>query len=85
MMGRRLPGTRARVALVTWMIVYPVITLLLVLLDELDTGWPLPLRTLVASAIMVPTMVFWIMPVVNGRLSRFLKPADASGRSAGLG
>ena len=61
---------------VTWMVVYPLITGLILLLDPVVSSWALPLRTLLLSSIMVPLMVFWAMPLGTGLFHRFLKPAE---------
>ena len=55
-------------ALLTWMIVYPMITLLLASLDLLLHGLAMPLRTLVLTAIMVSLMVYLAMPFATRRL-----------------
>lgn len=63
---------KARMAIVTWIVVYPLITGLLLVLDPLLAGLPMPLRTLVLTAIMVPVMVFIAMPFATTRLHRWL-------------
>ncbi len=67
-------ASRYRVAVVTWMVVYPVITVLLFLLEPVMRGWPLPLRTLLLTAIMVPLLVFWALPAAHIRMRFFLQP-----------
>lgn len=56
---------KTRLTLVTWAAGYPLITGLLVLFEPAVSGWPMPLRILLVSGIMVPVMVFWAMPVIN--------------------
>ncbi|MEO1249247.1 MAG: hypothetical protein AAFW76_05345 [Pseudomonadota bacterium] len=63
-----------RMAILTWAVVYPLITLLLLILEPLLTGLPMPLRTLALSAIMVPIMVYLAMPAVTSKFSRWLTP-----------
>ncbi|MFC7291542.1 hypothetical protein [Hirschia litorea] len=45
-----------------WMCVYPLITFLLMGFRWLNIGLPLPLMTLILTAIMVPTIYFIIVP-----------------------
>ena len=67
---------KLRQTFVTWMVVYPLITGLILLLEPVVSSWALPLRTLLLSSIMVPLMVFWAMPFGTGLLHRFLQPAE---------
>jgi uncharacterized protein len=64
------PPPRHRMAVVVWLAIYPTITLLLALTGPLTDDWPLPLRTLLLTAIAVPLMVFVLLP----RLQRGLGP-----------
>ena len=64
---------RWRCALVIWLVAYPLITVLLYLLEPTIGGWPLPLRTLLVSSIMVPVMVLWLVPALAARVSAFLE------------
>ena len=63
---------KARQALITWLVVYPIITGLIIVLDPLLRGWPVPARTLLLSAIMVPLMVFWAVPAASKCFAGFL-------------
>ena len=63
------PGVH-RAALLTWVGVYPVLTLIAWALAPVIGGASLPLRTLVMSAIMVPVMVYLVMPA----MARFNTP-----------
>lgn len=67
---------QTRTTLVTWVVVYPLITSLLLILEPFVGSWPLPFRTLLLSAIMVPLMVLWAMPFAMARFSSFLKPGE---------
>ena len=64
---------RRRCALVIWLVTYPLITVLLYLLEPTVGGWPLPLRTLLISSIMVPVMVLWLVPALAARVTAFLE------------
>ena len=66
-MDRLINNTRARGALLTWIAIWPLITGLLLIGDPLLATLPLPIRTLVLTAILVPLMSFVVMP----RLTRW--------------
>ena len=72
---------RHKLALLTWGVVYPMITGLLLVLEPLVGGLAMPLRTLVLTAIMVPAMVYLAMPFATTRLDTWL----ASHRPGGSG
>jgi antibiotic biosynthesis monooxygenase (ABM) superfamily enzyme len=55
---------------VVWLAIYPSLTLLLWLAGPAIVDWPLALRTLVLTALLVPWMVFVVIPA----LQRFLAP-----------
>lgn len=59
-------------ALLTWAIVYPMITILLVALDPWLHNVVVPLRTLILTAILVPAMVYFAMPFATTRLQHWL-------------
>ncbi|MEM8700941.1 MAG: hypothetical protein AAGF82_03880 [Pseudomonadota bacterium] len=68
--------SRHKMALVTWLVVYPMITVLLAVLEPVLSDVAMPLRTLVLSVIMVPAMVYGAMPFAAARLSGWLsKPS----------
>ncbi|MEL6977328.1 MAG: hypothetical protein AAGM38_01430 [Pseudomonadota bacterium] len=57
--------SRLRLAALTWAGVYPVLTGAALLLDPWIRDLPIPIRTLAMSALMVPTMVFAVTPIVT--------------------
>lgn len=69
----RSEGTRTRVVqpprykltALTWLALYPMLTLVLTLTEPLLRTWPLPLRTLVVTAVLVPAMTYGAMPLVQ--------------------
>jgi len=61
---------RWKFAVVVWLAIYPSLTLLLWLAGPTIVDWPLGLRTLVLTALLVPWMVFVMIPA----LQRFLAP-----------
>ncbi|MEM1262868.1 MAG: hypothetical protein AAGH76_10765 [Pseudomonadota bacterium] len=53
----------------TWGAVYPVITVLLLVIEPHVVDLLLPVRTLLLSVLLVPTTVLWTRPAM-GRLRR---------------
>ena len=66
---------RHRQALLTWAVVYPLITGLLLLLEPWLEGVTLPLRTFVLSALMVPILSYLALPILMKRLASWLASA----------
>lgn len=67
-----LTPARHRQFLVTLVGVYPIITLLLYLVLPLTAGWPIWQTTLIVAPLMVGIMVFWMIPTIQKRFSRFI-------------
>ena len=65
---------RYKLALLTWVAAYALITSFLAVLGPTIADWPLAIRTLVLSATMVAALTWVIMP----RLTRLLRPWLAS-------
>ncbi len=63
-----------KLALLTWAVVYPMITFLLIVLDPLVGNLATPLRTLILTALMVPALVYVAMPFAKARLKNWLQP-----------
>jgi antibiotic biosynthesis monooxygenase (ABM) superfamily enzyme len=61
---------------VVWLAIYPAITFLLWLIGPQIASWPLPLRTLLVTAVLVPLMVFVLLPVIQRLLAQWLRPRD---------
>ena len=64
-------GGKGRLALVTWIGVYPVLTLIALAVEPILSTLPIAIQTFIMSAIMVPVMVFAVMPA----LRRWIRPA----------
>jgi antibiotic biosynthesis monooxygenase (ABM) superfamily enzyme len=60
---------RYKLALLSWAGAYTVITLILAVLGPVMAPWPLPLRTLLLSVLMVVAMTWLVMPSLT-RLGR---------------
>ncbi|AYF75607.1 hypothetical protein D7D52_19070 [Nocardia yunnanensis] len=66
-----VPSVHRR-ALITWLAVYPTITLALAVLGPLMAGLPLVVRTLLLTVVVVPTTAYLLIPMLtkaNHRLS----------------
>lgn len=72
---------RHKQAILTWLIVYPLITFLLSIFEPVMVGWPVPVKTLVLSMVMVPVIVYFAMPAATRILHDWLhdRRADAAG------
>lgn len=56
------PPPKWKTAILIWLAIYPALTLLVALFGEYLILLPLALRTLVMTAILVPLMVFVLLP-----------------------
>lgn len=56
---------RSKQALLTWVAVYPSLTLVLAILGPFIEAWPLWLRTLVVTALLVPIIVWVLLPFLT--------------------
>ena len=63
-----------KMAVLIWIAIYPTITLFFAFLGEyLVQINPLPLRTLVITVIVVPLMVFLIMPLLQKLMGKWVQ------------
>lgn len=60
-------------AILVWCFIYPIITLLSMILVPLMIDFPAPLRTLILSLILVPIMAFFYIPFINKRFFNWLR------------
>ena len=67
---------RWKSAIVVWLAIYPSLTFLLWLAGPTIAHWPLELRTLAATAVLVPWMVFFMIPFLQRLLASWLRPAQ---------
>ncbi|BAU83061.1 hypothetical protein SLA_2127 [Streptomyces laurentii] len=58
-----VPSVHRR-ALLTWMAVYPAITVAFLILGPYTADLPLALRTLVMTAVVVPAVVYFLVPAL---------------------
>ncbi|MFI0396566.1 hypothetical protein [Paracoccus jiaweipingae] len=64
--------SRRRLAVLVFAFVYPLVTLLLMVLTPLTAGWPLALRTLILVPVVVVAMIWLIIPLIHSRLRHWL-------------
>jgi hypothetical protein len=70
----RVPPPRHKMALLTWPGAWALITLILWALGPLTATWPLPLRTLVVSALMVVALTWLVIPSLTRIFAGWLAP-----------
>ncbi|MBP6425852.1 MAG: hypothetical protein KA278_09045 [Flavobacterium sp.] len=59
-------------AVMVWLAIYPTITFVSYLIGDVIKEWPLPLKTLIMTGILVPTMVFVLLPILRKLLTNWL-------------
>ena len=64
---------RYKIALLTWLGAYPVITVALGVLGPITARWPLPLRTLLISGLMVVALTWGVLPALRYVLRGWLR------------
>jgi antibiotic biosynthesis monooxygenase (ABM) superfamily enzyme len=67
------PPKKWKMAIVVWLAIYPLITIVFLLFGKyLVQINPIPLRTLIMTLILVPLMVFLVMPLLQKLLKNWL-------------
>jgi uncharacterized protein len=64
---------RWKFAMVVWLAIYPSLSALLWLVGPTIVDWPLALRTFVLTAVLVPWMVFFMIPALQRLLAPWLR------------
>jgi len=54
-----------KTAIMIWVVIYPTINLIMLILGNSLNEYVLPLRTLIMTLILVPLMVYVILPFAN--------------------
>jgi antibiotic biosynthesis monooxygenase (ABM) superfamily enzyme len=67
-----MPPPRWKTAVLIWLGIYPTITLNLFLLGPLIADFPLPLKTLCLTLIVVPIMVWVVLPFLQKMLKGWM-------------
>jgi antibiotic biosynthesis monooxygenase (ABM) superfamily enzyme len=66
------PPPRWKFAVLVWLAIYPALTVVLWLASPHIIDWPLALRTLALTAVLVPLMVFLLIPALQRLLGPWL-------------
>ena len=62
-----------KIAILVWIAIYPTITILYLIFGDLFARiTPMPIQTLVTTVIIVPLMVFFVMPLLEHLLKGWL-------------
>lgn len=69
---------RYKLALVTWVAAYAMITLIFSVLGPRLAAWPLALRTLAVSVLMVTSLTWLVIPLLTRLLRGWLAPGRPS-------
>lgn len=59
-------------AVLIWLGIYPTITTVLWLLGPVIAPFPLPLKTLCLTLVVVPTMVWGVLPFLQKQMKNWL-------------
>jgi uncharacterized protein len=78
--GPRVPPPRHKMALLTWPSAWALITLILWVLGPAMATWPLPLRTLAISVLMVVGLTWLVIPYLTRIFAAWLAPNRAANR-----
>ena len=78
--GPRVPPPRHKMALLTWPSAWALITLILWALGPVMDTWPLPLRTLVLSVLMVVGLSWLVLPNLTRIFAGWLAPTPPAAR-----
>lgn len=64
---------RWKFAVMVWIAIYPTITIVNFLIGDYIKTLPLPIKTLIMTGILVPLMVFVLLPFLGKILGNWLK------------
>jgi len=72
---------RYKLALLTWVGAYAVITTILAVLGPFVAAWPLPLQTLLISVLMVLTLTWLVIPTLTRLFRGWLTSSSPSAKA----
>ncbi len=67
------PPPKWKTAVLVWLAIYPSITILFLLFGEQLQQLAAPLRTLILTLILVPLLVFVLLPLLHKAFGRWLR------------
>jgi antibiotic biosynthesis monooxygenase (ABM) superfamily enzyme len=73
--ARAAAPPRYKLALLTWAGAYALITAMLAVLGPTMAAWPLPVRTLLLSVVMVGGLTWLVMPRLTRLFGPWLRPS----------
>lgn len=73
--GPRLDPPRYKLAVLTWLAIYPLVTVLLWLTGPISQQLPLPVVTLVLTIVLVSTLTWVVLPVLHRVFRGWLAPS----------
>jgi len=59
-------------AVMVWLAIYPTITLVTFIIGDSIQKFPLPIKTLIMTGILVPLMIFVLLPLLRKLLKNWL-------------
>jgi uncharacterized protein len=71
------PPPRYKLVAITWLAIYPLITAVYFFFGEPLQRLPLGIRTLVVTGIVVPAMIYLVMPILTPLFERWLYPRES--------
>jgi uncharacterized protein len=71
------PPPRYKMVAITWLAIYPLITAVFFFLGDPLQRLPLGFRTLVVTAIIVPAMLYLVLPLMTPLFARWLYPSES--------
>jgi uncharacterized protein len=72
------PPPRYKIVAITWLAIYLLITAVFYFFGDYLLRLPLGFRTLVVTAIIVPAMIYVVMPIMTPLFDRWLYPRESS-------
>lgn len=80
-----IPPPRYKMAVVTWLAIFPLITLLSYALSPVADSVPTVVRTLISTLVLVPLMTYVVMPRMTRLFQRWLYVRPGTAASAAKG
>jgi antibiotic biosynthesis monooxygenase (ABM) superfamily enzyme len=75
--GHPPPPPRYKLVAITWLAIYPLITAVFFFFGDSLQQLPLGIRTLVVTAIIVPAMIYLVLPLMTPLFTRWLYPRES--------